>query len=438
VLGTVRRIEVAAVAYVERSGRGWRARWSLGGGRFGSKSGFAGKRAAQQFAQEQELSARLWPRLHVEPGLTVGEWWHRWFPAQDLAPATLETYAQQYRRHVHPRFGHRALAEITGLELSDFARRLREAGLAPSSVTVVLSVIRNLLADAVSEGLIPTAPPLRLRHRRTGADTPVRPGIVVGVETVLAVCARLPRQEALMTLTALFTGMRWGEVCAMRQQYLHAPGGSGGARYLIDGKYGAVHEDVHARRFFGPPKGGAGRTIDLPGFLADLLTEHAASAGGRELLFANRRATAIRHTDFLTRWRPACDGTPLRATPGGTAPGPLPPICPGLRFHDLRHSHKNLLVELEVPDPPGRAPRTPPARHARRLRTRHPGHAHTDDRRTRTPLGRPGNAAVQKLNRARQTLCMISAQTARPGDSASTDARPIPLKPQVGATWRAQ
>jgi len=131
------------MAHVERCGRGWRARWLLEDGRFGSKSGFAGTRAAQQYANEQELAARLWPRLRVEPGLTVGEWWQRWFPAQDLAPATLENYAQQYRRHVHPRFGRRALAEITGLELSDFARRLRESGLAPSSVTVVVSVIRN-------------------------------------------------------------------------------------------------------------------------------------------------------------------------------------------------------------------------------------------------------------------------------------------------------
>jgi site-specific recombinase XerC len=130
----------------------------MGDGRFGSKSGFAGKRAAQQYADEQELAARLWPRLRVEPGLTVGEWWQRWSSAQDLAPATLENCAQQYRRHVHPRFGHRALAEITGLDLSEFARDLREAGLAASSVTVVLSVMRDLLADAVSEGLIPSAP----------------------------------------------------------------------------------------------------------------------------------------------------------------------------------------------------------------------------------------------------------------------------------------
>jgi integrase len=157
------------------------------------------------------------------------------------------------------------------------------------------------------------------------------------VETVLAICARLPVQEALMALTALFTGMWWGEVCGMSRQYLHTPGASGGARYLIDAEHGAAHEDVHARRFFGPPIGGAGRTIDLPGFLADLLADHAATTNGRELLFANRRAAAIRHTDFLNRWRPACDGT-------------LPPICPGLRFHDLRHTHKNMLIELDVPE----------------------------------------------------------------------------------------
>jgi integrase len=207
-------------------------------------------------------------------------------------------------------------------------------------VTVVLSVIRDLLADAVSEGLIPSAPALRLRHRRTGAGAPVRPGVAVDVETVLAVCALLPAQEALMAVVALFTGMRWGEVCGMRRQQLHAagePGGLDGAWYRIDTLNGVVHEDVHARRFFGPPIGGAGRTIDLPGFLADLLADHAATTNGRELLFANRRAAAIRHTDFLNRWRPACDGT-------------LPPICPGLRFHDLRHTHKNMLIELDVPE----------------------------------------------------------------------------------------
>ena len=86
-----------------------------------------------------------------------------------------------------------------------------------------------------------------------------------------------------MALVAAFTGMRWGEVCGMRRAFLHVPGdapgavggsAAGGAWYVIDPQMGAVHEDVHSRRFFGPPKGGYGRVVDLPPFLADLLARH--------------------------------------------------------------------------------------------------------------------------------------------------------------------
>jgi hypothetical protein len=35
-------------------------------------------------------------------GFVVNPWWDRWFPAQNLAPGTLEAYAQQ--------FGSRAVA----------------------------------------------------------------------------------------------------------------------------------------------------------------------------------------------------------------------------------------------------------------------------------------------------------------------------------------
>ena len=70
------------MAHVERCGRVWRAHWSSGdAGRYASRSGFATKRAAQHYADEREASARLWPGVRVEPGLTVGEWWLRWFPA---------------------------------------------------------------------------------------------------------------------------------------------------------------------------------------------------------------------------------------------------------------------------------------------------------------------------------------------------------------------
>jgi hypothetical protein len=88
----------------------------------------------------------------------------------------------------------------------------------------------------------------------------------------------------------------------------------------------------------------------LPGFLVDLLSEHTANTGGRELLFANRRGAPMRHTAFLRRWRPACDGAPTHSAPGEATPTSLPSICPELRFHDLRHAHKRMLIELDVPE----------------------------------------------------------------------------------------
>jgi len=109
----------------------------------------------------------------------VGEWWARWFPAVDLAPSTLESYAQQYRRRVGPRFARVRPDEVTALDLSQFARSLREQGLAPSSVAVAMSVIRDLLADAATQGLILVAPASRVRRRRAGQGRPVRVGVAV-------------------------------------------------------------------------------------------------------------------------------------------------------------------------------------------------------------------------------------------------------------------
>lgn len=330
----------------------WRARWLLADGRhYGSRSGFASKREAKHFADVCEVAQREAASAPSgEPVVTVGAWWERWFPVQDLAPATLEAYAQQYRCHIAPRFADVPIGQVTGLDLAGFARELRGRGLASSSVTVILSVLRDMLADAAAEGVIAVAPVMPGRGRSRRAPVSARAGRVLDVETVLQVCARLGPQSALMVVTAAFTGMRWGEVCAMRCAFLHVPGPDAAetsqerAWYEVNARIGAVHEDVHARRYFGPPKGGHGRIVDLPPFLAALLARHIEAIDGRELLFANRRGEPIRHSDWLSKWHPACDGPAGRGARRGRRA-----LCPGARFHDLRHTHATMLAELGVP-----------------------------------------------------------------------------------------
>ena len=149
------------------------------------------------------------------------------------------------------------------------------------------------------------------RGRTRHAPVSVRPGRVLDLETVLFVCARLPGRYALMVVVGAFTGMRWGEACAMRRVFLHLPPADAAgevAWYEVNARVGAVHEDVHAHRYFASPKGGCGRVVDLPPFLAALLSQHIDAAGGRELLFANRHREPIRHTDWLHIWHAACEG----------------------------------------------------------------------------------------------------------------------------------
>ena len=57
-------------------------------------------------------------RRGQEPETVEEPWWDRWFPAQDVAPATLEAHAQQYRHHVALRFADVPIGQVTGLDLA--------------------------------------------------------------------------------------------------------------------------------------------------------------------------------------------------------------------------------------------------------------------------------------------------------------------------------
>ncbi|MBR7828872.1 hypothetical protein KDK95_21360 [Actinospica sp. MGRD01-02] len=86
-------------------------------------------------------------------------------------------------------------------------------------------------------------------------------------------------------------------------------------------------------------------------FLADLLSERVEAVGGRPLLFANRCGEPIRHSDFWHAWRAACDGRlPRYARDGSLREPGTGPVYRGLRFQDLRHTHKTILTELAVPE----------------------------------------------------------------------------------------
>ncbi|MFI0421815.1 hypothetical protein ACH34R_26280 [Spongiactinospora sp. 9N601] len=154
--------------------------------------------------------------------------------------------------------------------------------------------------------------------------------------------------------TAAFTGMRWGELAGLAAADCHLDDG-----YLrIDGSKGALHE-VGGRVWRGPPKiRAAVRRIDLPSFLVDLLAEAVDVSGNEEqVVFSAPEGGVLRRSNFARRvWCPACGGHPAGATgtgmpaSGEPAEEAVPPVVAGAVFHGLRHHHKAVLEELDVPE----------------------------------------------------------------------------------------
>jgi integrase len=357
------------MAFAARSGKGWLARWKAPEGsnpQWPSKSGFKTKREAEQYGEDREAEIRA--GAYIDPKdaeTTIDQWWTRWFPVQDhLRPNSRESYERNYRLHIKPRWGGRPLGAVKPIEMQEYRVELRKV-YSESTVTVIMAILRGMFADAAFNGMIGASPlaaerKRTRRSRRTAAGTggkAAREPILITLDTLDAICARLTPAEVLLVHVVFWTGMRWSEVAAMRRSYLNLTPATQRkpthGYYLIDPDDGAVHEDVHSHRFFGPPKSGAdgqlapeykpGRVMDLPPFLVEMLLAHVETmAEGQDLLFPNRKGVVRQYDNWNTgHWRKACDGWP--ASP---RKAPAEPIVKGLRLHDGKHFHAAMMDDL--------------------------------------------------------------------------------------------
>jgi hypothetical protein len=122
------------LAYAERRGEFWRARWEVPDGKLESKPGFLSEKAAVQYGRDQEALIRSGKYTDSRPGQTrLIDWVNLWFPAQDLEPTTLENYRYAIEAHILPESGERALGEITAEEVAGWEMGIMASGFARRS-----------------------------------------------------------------------------------------------------------------------------------------------------------------------------------------------------------------------------------------------------------------------------------------------------------------
>ncbi|WP_219419910.1 tyrosine-type recombinase/integrase [Pseudonocardia nigra] len=323
------------MAWVEHRGGTYRVRYRLNDGTIFTERGFSTRREADDRAADIESDQRR--DQFTDPRLaqtTIDEWIRCWSDSHHVTATTRRTYDSHIRNHILPRWSGTPLGDIARIAVKGWVNQTLRATLSDKSCQDILVLFSMILGEAVDEGLISANPCRRLRI--TFAERPERPHASTDEVTTLA--ARMPPDAGLMTITAAYTGLRWGELAGLQWTRAHL---DNRPRIDVDPKFGALHE-ISGRLELGPPKSPASiRVVHLPPFLAELLSAHRESDPTARFVFAGTHGGLHRRSNFRYRiWQPALAGDQQR----GWAP-----LNQELHFHDLRHTHETWLVEDEVP-----------------------------------------------------------------------------------------
>ena len=269
------------MAYAEKRGNLWRARWPGPNGKLESKPGFTTRKAAEKFGRQQE--AAINNDTYVDPRagqITMTDWVNEWYPAQDLEPTTMANYRYAIEVHILPEFGHRTLRSITPEEVARWEREIMARGFARRTARDARTTLTTIYGDAIPRH-VQVNPAQRKRgkgrkgQRRIDHHEQAEKVWPTPLQALLVAerCAALSRRDEdfLMVITAAYTGMRWSEITWLAPRYVQDD--------MLDIQWKLY--ELGGRFYRGRPKDGSIRTADLPSFLAELLTSHIREHRGR-------------------------------------------------------------------------------------------------------------------------------------------------------------
>ncbi len=244
----------------------------------------------------------------------------QWEPSilPTLKFSTARGYQHLVNRHLLPAFGDKPLCEIERLHVQQFiiGKMVRE-GLSWESCRNLRSLLSKMLGTAVDWGYLQLNP---ARGVKLPPHEYRREPYFLTREQVGKLLAVLDEPIQTLVLTAVLTGMRIGELLALRVRSVDLDRG------LI-----RVREGVYDGHFSTPKTKAAIRDIPIGPVLKAALQEHLGSLGltsSDALVFASSKGTALRPNNLRRRHlHPACKKAGL----------------PLLGWHAFRHTHATLL-----------------------------------------------------------------------------------------------
>jgi integrase len=280
--------------------------------------GYFTKRTAQAWLDEVLVQAR---RGEL-PGMTrtrvtfadACDAWLDWKRGRNIRPSTLADYQNMVDRlkpALAERLGERVRLEAVRTEdIEAYRDRLMASGASDRTTNKYLGLLTDLFNWAERRYGLTANPVARVERRPNGR----RPNIdVFSKEEVMALVAAANERDGVIYLAAAFTGLRRGELLALRWRDVDF-----------------ANAAIHVRRSLsdgaeGPPKSGRERTVPMMDEVAQALARLARRerfTGDDDLVFCNSTGGHLVGRVVSRDFHAARDRAGLRH----------------LRFHDLRHT----------------------------------------------------------------------------------------------------
>ena len=234
---------------------------------------------AKESLRKGELSAPSSTLLRDAAGQWIGDAEAgivRTRSGETYKPSAIRGYEAALRRHLIPELGHLRLSSITRKRVQELVDKLARTEMAPATVANSIAPLRVIYRRAIDREEIHVNPTERLKLPR---DRRSRERIAEPREAE-ALLDALDERHRLIWAFALYTGLRKGELQALRWQDIDLEAGILKVEHSLDPKAGLV-----------APKSESGRRrVPIPEVLAPELVAHMArQVGESEFVLANSK-----------------------------------------------------------------------------------------------------------------------------------------------------
>ena len=307
-----------ARGFVKKRGEVWYAYWRDRAGKQHAKAVGPRKKDAEAFlvSKQKEVNENTFRELTKIKFPEYCEVWLRDYAALQVKPSTLANQKCVINSSLIPFFGNVPLTSITSQDVQKYVAHRIEEGKAPATASKALTLLKTMFKWAVEWGYLSHNPAERVkppRKQREEMDF-LKPG------EIRALLDALDDEWRPFFHTAIFTGMRLGELMALQWSD-------------IDWNSSTIHvrRSVWGGKFQEPKTRSSYRAIGMAPSLAKELQvwRQVAPHSDMGLVFCNAEGGFLDKSNLRNRvFNPALERAGLRR----------------IRIHDLRHTFASLLI----------------------------------------------------------------------------------------------